>query len=448
VKIKWFVYFVLYAITTLFIALTLITHGTLDTYPVIWLKAAFTCIVAVGSLWTVKATYYMILSFGYSNQWLRRKRHFAHRPYQPFVSVIIPAWNEEVGLVSTIKTILASSYRHIEIIVVNDGSTDRSDQTMRAFLAKYEAALGESDQYIPIVYRYQQNGGKGSALNRGIALSRGEIIVTFDADCAVHEHAIRHFVSYFADPQIKAISGNIQIGNTKTLLGTLQQLEYMYSFAVKKAEALLGIVFVIGGASAAFRREVFTKLGGFRKGTLTEDMDLTFRLHEAGMKIAYAPEAVIHTEGPTTLAGLLKQRLRWKRGRFEVLQLHRSFFFTRQKRANKLFFWYTLPVILLEDIFSILSAIVTVMLYVFCAMTGDFSMIFATMLVTAIIFVFLLIEEKQYANISYLLAVPISWFLWHFVMFVELNSLLKSLWTLIRGQEVRWQNWQRNGIVE
>lgn len=123
-----------------------------------------------------------------------------------------------------------------------------------------------------------------------------------------------------------AAAGNIKVGNTRTALGIMQALEHARGFQVKKAESLLGSVSVIGGAATAFRREVFEWIGGYQAGTLTEDLDLTLRIQEAGMRIVYAPEAIVHTEGPTTLKGLIKQRLRWKRGRLEAFALHRASF--------------------------------------------------------------------------------------------------------------------------
>ena len=383
---KKILYIFLYSLTIGMIISTILAPGRMDKCNIPFFHSMSICMIIVGTSWVIKSTFFMILSPWYSSIWARRKQYFAQRAYRPLVSVIIPAWNEEVGLLSTIKTILASSYRPLEVVIVNDGSTDRSDEIMRAFIQKYEWSIRGTPQYAPIIYYYQKNGGKGSALNTGIYLSHGEIIVTFDADCVVHEHAIQHFVSYFADPSVMAAAGNIKVGNTKTILGLIQHLEYMFGFHLKKAEALLGAVFVIGGAASAFRREVFMKLGGYHTGTLTEDMDISLRIQEAGMKIVYVPEAIIHTEGPTTLHELLKQRLRWKRGRVEALQMHKSFFFSTQKGPNKLFFWVILPLVILEDIEGILGAIFTILLYILSFFTHDFTVLLSTLFVVAITF--------------------------------------------------------------
>jgi len=427
---------------------TVLAPGHMDANHIPFFQSISICMIIVGTSWVIKSTFFMLLSPWYSSIWARRKQRFAQRAYKPLVSVIIPAWNEEVGLLATIKTILASTYRPLEVIIVNDGSTDRSDEIMRAFIQKYEWSIRGTSQYAPITYHYQKNGGKGSALNTGIGLSHGEIIVTFDADCVVHENAVQHFVSYFADPSVMAAAGNIKVGNTKTILGSIQHLEYMFGFHLKKAEALLGIVFVIGGAASAFRKEVFMKLGGYHTGTLTEDMDLSLRIQEAGMKIVYVPEAIIYTEGPTTLNGLLRQRLRWKRGRVEAFQMHRSFFFSTQEGINRLFFWIVLPLVVLEDIEGILGALFTILLYVLSFLTHDFVVLLATLFAVAITFLLQFSEEKQYRKLPYFLLAPIIWYFFHLVTFVELHSLFKALWTFYRKREVKWQKWKRTGVAD
>ncbi|GLV59317.1 glucosaminyltransferase [Dictyobacter sp. S3.2.2.5] len=390
----------------------------------------------------------MILAPWYSyDVWAKRRRYFARRNYRPLVSVIIPAWNEEVGLVSTLKTILASSYRPLEIVVVNDGSTDNSDSIMRAFIQRYQRSVQGSRNYANVIYHYQPNGGKGTALNTGISLAHGEIIITFDADSVVHEEAVEHFVSYFADPEVMAAAGNIMIGNTKTILGFIQSIEYFLGFQIKKAESLLGVVFVIGGAASAFRKEVFTRLGGYDTGTLTEDLDLSLRIQEAGMRIVYVPEAIVHTEGPTTLAGLRKQRLRWKRGRLEAFRMHRSSFF-RTKGANKAFFWVILPMVIFGDIEIVLGSMYVLLLYLYSLLNHDFTLLLLTIVISTITFSLQLSEDRYFRKLSNFILAPLFWFFLHLATFVELDSLIKALYTYYRKHEVKWQKWQRTGVAD
>ncbi len=396
----------------------------------------------------IKSIIFVLLAPWYTYIWTKRKQQFVQRNYRPLVSVIVPAWNEEVGLVATIKTILASTYRPLEVVVVNDGSTDKSDEIAREFIQKYRLHVEGLDNYASIIYHYQPNGGKGAALNTGVSLSHGEIILTFDADSIIHEHAVQHFVSYFADPTVMAAAGNIRIGNTKTMLGFVQSLEYYFGFQNKKAEAMLGIIFVIGGAASAFRREVFYKVGGYHTGTLTEDLDLSLRIQEAGMRIVYAPEAIVHTEGPTTLQGLLKQRLRWKRGRLEAFRMHQSAFFSKKKSGNTFFLWVILPLVILGDIETALGTAYAILLYFYSFLTHDFSFLLLTISFSTVLFSLQLCEDRHFGKFRYLLLGPLIWFFLHFITFIELRSLIHAFYAYYRKREVKWQTWQRTGITD
>lgn len=426
---------------------TVLMPGDLQKNQPLYFRYFSIFIITIGVIWVTKSTFYMILAPWYTYVWTRRKRYFARRNYRPLVTVIIPAWNEEVGLVSTLKTILASSYRPLEIVVVNDGSTDNSDSIMRAFIQKYQRNVAGSRNYADIIYHYQPNGGKGTALNTGISLAHGEIIITFDADSVVHEEAVEHFVAYFADPEVMAAAGNIMIGNTRTILGFIQSIEYFLGFQIKKAESLLGVVFVIGGAASAFRRTVFTQLGGYDTGTLTEDLDLSLRIQEAGMRIVYAPEAIVHTEGPTSLSGLRKQRLRWKRGRLEAFRMHKSSFF-RTKGKNKLFFWVILPMVIFGDIEIVLGTTYVLLLYIYSFLSRDFTLLLLTIAISTVTFSLQLSEERYFRKLSNFLLAPLFWFFLHLATFVELDSLIKALYTFYRKHEIKWQKWQRTGVAD
>ncbi len=431
------------------VAVTFLMPGTvIPRQEELFFHTFFLAMATVGSLWVIKPLFFTILAPWYAHVWERRKRYFSRHHYRPLVSIVIPAWNEEVGLVATLKTILASSYRPLEIVVINDGSTDQSDAIMHEFLQKYQQHVGESSSYIPIIYHYKTNGGKGAALNTGIALSHGEIIITFDADCVVHKDAVKHFVSYFADSEVMAVAGNIKIGNTRTILGLIQSLEYTFGFQYKKAEALLGVVFVIGGAASAFRREIFDRVGGYDTKTLTEDLELSLRIQKAGMRIVYAPEAIIHTEGPTTLRGLLKQRFRWKYGRFEALRMHRSSLF-RRKGVNRPFFWIFLPLVISGDIEIILEFLYIALLYIYSILTHNFLLLLLSMAIVNIIYCFQLIEARYFRKISSLLLVPLLWILLQLMLFVELHVFVRVCYTFFyRKREVKWQKWQRTGVVD
>jgi biofilm PGA synthesis N-glycosyltransferase PgaC len=406
-------------------------------------------IIFFASVLLTKYTIYMVLSPWYEIIQIRQcQRQPFHGPYEPLVSVIIPAWNEEIGLLSTVKTLLESTYRHLEIVVVNDGSTDGSDALMRAFVNKYQQQTFGRGDMPRLLYHYQPNGGKGRALNTGISLSHGLIIVSIDADCLIHGEAMANFVTCFRDPEVMAAVGNVKIGNTRTLVGAIQHLEYLFSFYFKKADSIMNTIYIIGGAAGAFRREVFERLGGYSIHNITEDIELSVRIQKAGWKIVYAPDSIIYTEGASTIQGLIKQRLRWKRGRFETFRDHRSLFFSCKPEHNKLLTWVILPLAYFGELQLGFEPFFILVLFLFSLVAQDFSAFLSGVLVVSVMFFIQLFDDKRTRQFSYLLLAPIGWLLFYVTTFVEFSALLQAVWGLIRKRELKWQKWQRTGATD
>jgi cellulose synthase/poly-beta-1,6-N-acetylglucosamine synthase-like glycosyltransferase len=367
--------------------------------------------------------------------------------YNPKVSVVVPAWNEEVGLVKTVRTILQSNYKNMEVVVINDGSTDSSDKLMREFIEEYETEVGE--EKIPIIYKYKENGGKGHALNDGIKMSTGEIIISIDADCILLPSTVGNFVSHFENRKVMAAVGNVKVGNQQSLLETLQYLEFLFSFYFKKADSLLNTIYIIGGAAGAFRRSVFEQIGLYSSENITEDIDLSVRIQKAGMRIVYAADAIVYTEGANTFKGLAAQRLRWKRGRFQTFMEHKSLFFSEGEKHNKLLSWLVLPLALFGDIQLFFEVIFIAFLYVYSFLTHDFTSFISGIIVVSSMFFIQIIDDKNIKRgdvlMLYLLA-PVGWLLFYITTFIEYRALIKSVWGLATGKELVWQKWKRVGI--
>lgn len=381
----------------------------------------------------------------------KRKRHEEKRlpPYAPKVSVIVPAWNEEVGLVKTVRTILESTYKNLEIVVINDGSTDKSDELMKSFLAEYEKSRKEEGCTTDIIYTYKENQGKGKALNDGIRLSTGEIIITIDADCVLLPDTVENFVKHFTEEKVMAAVGNVKIGNQHGILETLQYLEFLFSFYFKKADSLFNTIYIIGGAAGAFRREVFEQVGMYSSENITEDIDLSVRIQKAGMRIVYAADAVVYTEAASTIKGLAAQRLRWKRGRFQTFFQHRNLFFSESKRHNKLLSWLVLPLAVFGDIQLFFEAFFLLFLYVYSFITHDFSSFLSGIIVVSSMFFVQILDDahaKKGDVLQLYLLAPIGWLLFYVTTAVEYRALIKSIWGLAKGQELAWQNWHRVGV--
>lgn len=375
-------------------------------------------------------------------------KHKMLAEYQPLVSVVIPAWNEEVGLVNTVKSVLANTYPKIQIIVINDGSTDSSHELFKSFVNKYKKTNLHSSRKI--IYKYQQNAGKGSALNFGISIAQGEIILTFDADCYVSKQAITNFVRYFCDPNVMAVVGNVQVGNTSSFLGEMQFIEFLFSFYNKKADSILNSIYIIGGAAGGFRKEVFNRLGTYTTGHITEDIELSMRIQEAGMKIVYASDAEIFTEGADSIGGLAKQRLRWRKGRYETFKKYQNLFFSKEQHHSKFLSFLVLPLSLVSELQLFLEPFFFIYILAFFWIGGNPIFLLSGIILVAGAFFLQAIFAKLTLSqrLKLLTYAPIGWMFLLMSAAIEYVSQIKSLWLLVKGRSVVWQTWQRRGVGE
>ncbi|MDD5749965.1 MAG: glycosyltransferase [Patescibacteria group bacterium] len=435
-------YFLMYCVTAAAILSPLLMQSTYI-YEVSFVRKL---IIFFAAILLAKYFFYMILA-----PWqdivhrLKHYRFFDFKKYNPLVSVMIPAWNEEVGILATVNSLLASRYRNMEIIIINDGSTDSSDKIIRDFIKKHKNSLYKD---ISINYFYQENSGKGSALNRAIALAKGDILVSIDADCVVDPGAIGAFVAEFKDPKVMGAVGNVKIGNKDSMIGTVQYLEFLFSFYFKRAESLIGSIYIIGGAAGAFRREVFERVGLYSTNNITEDIELTVRMQDAGMKIIYVPKAIVYTEGASDLTGLKKQRLRWKMGRFQTFFQHRHLFFSTKKKHNKYLSMIVMPLAVFSEIQLLFELPFVIFLYVFSLLNSDFTSFMSGVVIVGFMFVIqFMFYEKSARRWSFVALAPIGWMLFYIATYVEMTALLRSIRMLLFHKELDWQRWNRKGIA-
>jgi cellulose synthase/poly-beta-1,6-N-acetylglucosamine synthase-like glycosyltransferase len=269
------------------------------------------------------------------------REHLSVLPGKPLVSIIVPAYNEEVNAVKTVNALLKTSYPNVELVFVDDGSKDRTFPLVEeAFVA---------DPRVTIVAK--PNGGKASALNYGIQRAGGDYVLCVDADTNLDFDAIGIMMEYFSDPSVGAVAGNVKVGNETGLLTRWQALEYITSQNLdRRAFDLLNCITVVPGAIGAFRKDDIVKVGGFTDDTLAEDCDLTIRLLRSGFGVRYASTAIARTEAPETLRMFLKQRFRWSFGIMQCLWKHRDALFNSEYGAlglvalpNTLLFQILLP---------------------------------------------------------------------------------------------------------
>jgi cellulose synthase/poly-beta-1,6-N-acetylglucosamine synthase-like glycosyltransferase/peptidoglycan/xylan/chitin deacetylase (PgdA/CDA1 family)/spore germination protein YaaH len=261
-----------------------------------------------------------------------------HPEYKPKVTVLVPAYNEASVIRSTISAALASDYTKLEILVVDDGSTDGTNEIVREEAARDPRVLLIS----------QPNRGKPAALNHGLAAATGDVVVTIDADTSVNNDAVTKLVRHFAEPKVAAVAGNVKVMNRNKWLTRWQALEYITSQNLeKRAFDLLNCIPVVPGAVGAWRTDLLRSHGGFSRDTVAEDTDLTLTLRRHGWKILYDEDAIGYTEVPETVEALIKQRFRWTFGTIQAVWKHRD---TLGRKKYGSLGWIAIPNIFLFQI--------------------------------------------------------------------------------------------------
>jgi peptidoglycan/xylan/chitin deacetylase (PgdA/CDA1 family)/glycosyltransferase involved in cell wall biosynthesis len=242
---------------------------------------------------------------------IRRRQADARLRYLGPVSVIVPAFNEAANIASTVRSLVDSDYPGVEVIVVDDGSTDGTGRIVR-------------ELRLPGVHVVRQdNAGKPAALNTGLRYARSELVVMVDGDTVFEPDAVGRLLQPLRDARVGAVSGNTKVANRGGLLGQWQHLEYVIGFNLdRRLFDVARCMPTVPGAIGAFRRSALRDVGGVPSETLAEDTDLTMAVVRAGWRVVYAPDAVAWTEAPATLRQLWRQRYRWCYGTLQAMWKH------------------------------------------------------------------------------------------------------------------------------
>lgn len=286
----------------------------------------------------------------------------------PLVSIIVPAYNEEINAARTISSLLQQDYPNMEVVFIDDGSKDSTYTTIK-----------DGFKETPNVKVYTKpNGGKASALNAGIEKAAGEFVVCIDADTQLKQDAVSQLLKKFNVERtsgipsptllgaglVGAVAGNVKVGNEVNMITRWQSIEYITSQNFdRRAFDLLNCITVVPGAIGAFRKEAILKAGGFTSDTLAEDCDLTMRLHRNGYHVRNCNEAISYTEAPETMRQFMRQRFRWSFGVMQCFWKHRDAVFNPRYKnfgmvalPNILIFQMILPFLApLADLLLVLS---------------------------------------------------------------------------------------------
>jgi len=251
--------------------------------------------------------------------------------YFPFVSIIVPVFNEGVVLAESISSLLELNYPNYEIIIVNDGSSDNTAEVGESLVGYKQGRVS----LVKVSLINKPNGGKSKALNAGIQYSEAEFVLCMDGDSQLGEDTLKAGVKHFVDPEVGAVAGNVKVQNRKKMLSDLQALEYVEGLNLaRSAQGFVRMVNIIPGPIGIFRKTALASAGFYSSDTFAEDADLTLKVLAAGWKINYEPASIAYTEAPIKLHQLLKQRYRWTRGILQAIRKHRKHIFNPTLNFN------------------------------------------------------------------------------------------------------------------
>lgn len=277
--------------------------------------------VVMAFVWMVGGLYFYL-----------RREHGAPRVEQPpvldaypLVSLVVPCHDEGPNVRETVRSLLEQRYPHLEVVAVDDGSTDDTGAVLDAMAA--------ADPRLRVVH-LAENQGKAVALRTAALAARSEYLVCIDGDAILDEYAAHWMVSHLlSGSRVGAVTGNPRIRNRSTLLGRLQAGEFSSIVGlIKRAQRTYGRVFTVSGVITAFRRTALDRIGYWNDDMLTEDIDISWRLQMDHWDVRYEPRALCSILVPETLSGLWKQRLRWAKGGAQVVKRHTGDLFHWRRR--------------------------------------------------------------------------------------------------------------------
>ncbi len=356
---------------------------------------------------------------------------------KPFVSILVPCYNEEKVLRASLESLMKQTYPRYEILVIDDGSSD--DTYLMAKNMEFNHGEVRLKAYT------KANGGKANALNFGIEKARGELFLAVDADSKLSPESLDLMVEYFQDEKIAAVAGSVYVTNTDNLWTKLQALEYIQGLnLVRNGQAFFKLVNIIPGPIGMFRKEAVQKIGCYKDDTFAEDCDLTLRLIEAGYKIDYEIDAISYTEAPESLLDLLKQRYRWTRGILQSILKHkRKLFALYSDFSIAMVLWY----MLFEAIFWPIASIFANIFIIWISLASGYGemllywwLIFTILDVSASIYCVSVTKERMKL---------VLYSIYYRIFFINIINIAKVLASVEEfvGIEMNWGKLDRKGKI-
>ena len=265
---------------------------------------------------------------------------------KPFISIIIPFYNEEKDILETLESLSKLTYNNIEILLINDGSSDKSQKIVEKFIQN-------KDKFKLI--NNTKNIGKANSLNKGIKLAKGELIACSDADTITDDNIFEKIIPYFDNKKVGAVVTSILVKKQNNLIQKGIAVEYFLMLSIfQKIISFYNSVFVTPGQFSVFRKDVLVKIKGFDPNNMAEDNEIAFRIQKAKYLIKSCLEAKVYTSVPDNFKELSVQRKRWYFGAIQTYFKHKNMMFKKQYSNFGIIAPITFFLIILGLIFMIL----------------------------------------------------------------------------------------------
>ncbi len=408
------------------------------------------------TLYVIHIGLYMVGANFYDTWQFRRQHRFNSRtssqqePYEPLVTVLMSAHNEQKVLRRSLDSIARSTYKKIQIVIMDDASTDATLAIARRFKRQHP-------ELRMSVAHMKKNVGKGKALNRGLAeFAKGELAMTIDGDSLLAPTAIEKAVRYFTDPTVVGVAANVRVIEEHSVLSVLQTIEHMIGYRSKKFYSITGCEFVVGGVASTYRMDVLRKVGFYDTDTMTEDIGLSMKITSQGnrkYRVIYGADVAAMTEGVASFRALFKQRYRWKYGSMQNIIKYRRLIARPSRDFTHTLTLYRLPMALVSELMILVGPFIWIyVIYTSVVFKDPRLAIGAYLTITAYTMITLWFDEHtRFLNrLRMSLYAPIMYFIFYVMDMVQLVAVLRCTFrirSLIRQEHTggTWVSPERVG---
>lgn len=345
----------------------------------------------------------------------------------PLVTIMIPAHNEETGVTKTLNSVCASTYKNLQVIVVDDASTDTTRKVVEQYIEEHPEHPVE---FLSII----MNRGKATALNFAIQeKARGEFVMTLDADSVIDKHAVENALKYFDDPNVAGVAANVKIYHQQSIIALLQMFEHMIGYRSKKFYTLTNSEFIVGGVASTYRHDVLKRVGWYDTDTQTEDIGLSLKITAEGNKthkLVYAEDVIAMTEAVQTTKALFRQRFRWKLGMIQNLLKFGHVVGSADSTYTRMLTYFRLPMAFLGEVMLLLEPVLFGYILYLSIIYSEPGFFFGAY-ITMIIYMMFIVWNDNTMNMTRRIQLtayfPVLYFIFYIMNVVQLVAIFRCL---------------------